>query len=244
MTPRAKIHIGTSGWSYDHWDHVFYPDNLPTAERLGYYHKHFNTVEINNSFYHLPDTTAFRHWRDSVPPGFRFSVKASRYLTHMKKLKTDTDALSRFYAAVDGLGGQVGVILFQLPPRWRFNAERLETFLSTLNPRYRHAFEFRDTSWINDDCTALLRTHGASFCIYELAGYRSPMIVTSDTVYVRLHGPDGPYRGRYGRRGLKRWRQAIVDWRNRDLEVFFYFDNDEQGFATADAKTLLALLDE
>ena len=243
MRRKGTIRIGTSGWSYDHWEHVFYPDELPAEERLGYYQQRFDTVEINNSFYHLPDTETFRKWRDHVSPDFRFSVKASRYITHMKKLKTDTDALPRFYAAIQGLGESVGVILFQLPPRWHFNAERLASFLATLDSRYHYAFEFRDHSWIKDDCLALLRRHDVSFCIYELAGYRTPLIVTNGIAYVRLHGPEEAYRGRYGQRGLGRWCKTISGWQRDGIDVFVYFDNDEQGFATADAMMLQTMCD-
>src|SRR5215217_2193905 len=151
MTPeRSDIRIGTSGWHYEHWRGPFYPENLSKGGFLEYYAGHFDTAEINNSFYRLPEKKTLVRWRETVPEGFVFSVKASRYLTHMKKLKDPREPLGRLLDRVSVLGTRLGPILFQLPPRWRANPERLQGLLEILPENHRYAFEFRDPSWFDD----------------------------------------------------------------------------------------------
>src|SRR5215211_6295706 len=191
-------YIGTSGWHYDHWKGPFYPSGLPEAALLEYYADRFGSAEINNSFYRLPEKKTLRRWREAVPEGFLFSVKASRYLTHMKKLKDPLEPLERLLDRVSVLETKLGPVLFQLPPRWRSNPERLQALLEILPENHRYAFEFRDPSWFDGEVYGLLAEHGAAFCVYDLDGRTSPKEVTADFAYVRLHGPDGPYRGRYG----------------------------------------------
>ena len=239
---RGRIFIGTSGWSYDHWREVFYPAGLAASRRLEYYREHFTSAEINNTFYRLPEIDTLRAWRETVGAEFVFSVKASRYITHMKKLKTDDDSLSRFMECIAHLGETLGVILFQLPPHWHVNLERLEQFLGALDHRHRYAFEFRDPSWVNDDVFDVLRAHNAAFCIYELGDYRAPREVTADFVYIRLHGPDSAYRGRYARKALAGWAGAVTSWCREGLDVYLYFDNDEAGYAVENARELAAML--
>jgi uncharacterized protein YecE (DUF72 family) len=235
---RPQIRIGTSGWSYDHWVGPFYPDGLPTGGRLAYYARYLNSTEINNSFYHLPEPGILETWRDAVPEGFCFSVKASRYITHMKKLRDPEQGLNTFLGRIGRLEDRLGPILFQLPPRWRFNAERLERFLAALSHEFRYAFELRDRSWLNDRALELLARSNAAFCIYDLDGFLSPKEVTADFVYVRLHGPDGPYRGRYDRQALSGWAGAFTSWNASGLDVYCYFDNDEAGHAAENARAL------
>jgi len=240
----GRVHIGTSGWSYPHWKGPFYPQDLPDRQLLAYYARHFSCVEINNSFYHLPSERSLAHWHEVTPPDFLFAAKASRYLTHMKKLKDPRAGLDTFFQRMDILGDKLGPVLFQLPPRWRCNPERLEAFLQALGEGHRHAFEFRDHSWINDAVLALLERYGAAFCIYELAGYRTPPHLTADFVYLRLHGPGGAYEGSYDDRTLADWARRIRDWQAAGLDVHAYFDNDQAGYAVANARTLRTLLEE
>lgn len=237
------IHIGTSGWHYDHWIGTFYPEGLPKDAALEHYAGPFRTAEINNSFYRLPEKKTFAAWRDATPDGFLFSVKASRYLTHMKKLKDPQQPLEKLLDRVDALGDKLGPILFQLPPRWKLNVERLEDFLKALPDSYRYAFEFRDESWFDDRVYGLLEEHGAAFCIYDLAGRTSPKEITADFAYVRLHGPEGPYQGRYGKQRLASWAGAFSTWAESGREIYCYFDNDEAGYAPQDALVLREMME-
>lgn len=239
----AKQRIGTSGWSYDDWTGPFYPSDLPAEQRLPEYARHFNSTEINNSFYHLPSIDTLQTWRDSVPDDFCFAVKASRYITHMKKLKDPSQSLEGLLERIQVLGAKRGPLLFQLPPNWRFNPERLEQFLDALEGAGRCAFEFRDHSWINDDALALLERANAAFCIYDLAGYQTPRHLTADFVYLRLHGPKEAYRGSYDDQTLNEWAQALREWNARDLDTYCWFDNDEAGYAPRNAQTLAEQLE-
>jgi uncharacterized protein YecE (DUF72 family) len=238
MSRKALIHIGTSGWHYDHWRGPFYPEDLTPGEFLGFYQQHFHTVEINNSFYRLPTEKALIAWREAVPPDFLFAVKGSRYITHMKKLQDPEKSLAPFMTRVPLLGERLGPILFQLPPRWRYNALRMRDFLAALPRGYRYALELRDPTWLNQEACRLLQEHGAAFCIYELAGLVSLREVTADFVYIRLHGPGGAYQGSYDRETLAGWAKDISAWAARGLEVFCYFDNDEAGYAAQNALEL------
>ncbi|MGQ9687812.1 MAG: DUF72 domain-containing protein [Desulfobaccales bacterium] len=242
MNQKNFLHIGTSGWHYDHWRGPFYPEGLPPKEFLTFYQRYFHTVEINNSFYRLPSAKALATWRDSVPPGFVFAVKGSRFITHMKKLREPQRSLAPFVERLQVLGDRLGPILFQLPPRWGFNGERLRAFLAALPPEYRYALEFRDPSWLQAKAYRLLEEYRAACCIYEFAGFRSPRQVTADFVYIRLHGPGGAYQGCYDRRTLAGWAEAISAWTAQGLPVFCYFDNDEAGFAAQNALELQNLL--
>jgi len=236
------IHIGTSGWHYDHWRGPFYPEGQAAEEFLPFYVRHFPTVEINNSFYHLPGKKTFETWRDTVPSGFIFSVKGSRFITHMKKLMDPEKSLPPFLERVELLKEKLGPLLFQLPPRWKFNLDRLRSFLEALPGKFRYAFEFRDPTWIRTETLEVLGRYGAAFCIYELAGFLSPKEVTADFVYVRLHGPKGPYQGKYSSRILAGWAEAFSAWAKEGKEIFCYFDNDEAGYAALDALELQGMI--
>jgi uncharacterized protein YecE (DUF72 family) len=238
MANVKHIHIGTSGWHYGHWEGPFYPENISSDKYLEYYSKFFHTVEINSSFYRMPDKETIRQWRDTVPERFIFSVKASRYITHMKKLKEPREAVSFLINTVSLFKDKLGPILFQLPPRWHVDAERLESFVRSLPQGRSYAFEFRDTSWFDKRVYEILEKHNMAFCIYEIGRVLSPKIVTADIVYVRLHGPDGPYRGKYSDRVLEGWAGAFSTWANQGKEVFCYFDNDEAGYAPQNAMRL------
>ncbi len=235
---KASIHIGTSGWSYPHWRGPFYPPGLPTGAWLGYYARRFNSVEVNNSFYRLPTVDTLRDWHAQVPASFLFAVKANRTITHLKKLLNPGKTIPPFIRRVETLNDQLGPLLFQLPPRWRRNSERLDRFLRILGRRHRIAIEFRDPSWFDDDIFALLQRHKAALCVYDLDRRQSPQVVTADFVYLRLHGPDGPYRGRYRRRALEHWADAITGWQAKGKDVYCYFDNDDRGYAARNAAEL------
>jgi len=238
-----ELLIGTSGWSYDHWSGPFYPEHLPSRERLPYYAERFRSVEINNAFYQLPDENTLRHWRDAVPRDFVFTVKASRYITHMKKLKDPAHSVSNFFHRISVLDDRLGPILFQLPPRWRFNPGRLGDFLDALGGGFRYAFEFRDPSWLNQEAFDLLAQHGAALCIYELDGFLSPKEITADFVYLRLHGPEGAYRGSYDQQTLSGWAGAFSQWRGQGRDLYCYFDNDQAGYAALNALSLRSMMD-
>jgi uncharacterized protein YecE (DUF72 family) len=182
-------------------------------------------------------------WRDTVPEGFRFAVKASRYITHMKKLKDPADSVARFFERAEGLGDRLGPVLFQLPPNWRANPERLDAFLAGLPSGPGYVFEFRDPSWFDDAVRDVLARHNAAFCIYDLAGEQSPLTVTADFVYVRLHGPaETAYQGSYSDEALAEWAQRFRAWRDAGRDVYCFFDNDEAGYAALDAQRLQGLL--
>jgi uncharacterized protein YecE (DUF72 family) len=236
------IRVGTSGWNYTHWAGPFYPRELAQDRWLRFYAERFSTVEINNSFYNLPEAGVFRSWGDSVPDDFVFSVKASRYITHMKKLKDPRDSVHRFVDRASGLDEKLGPVLFQLPPRWKVNPGRLEAFLGELPEGIRYAFEFRDRTWFCREVYDLLRGRGAAFCIYHLAGALSPRVVTAGFVYVRLHGPGAAYQGSYDRETLSGWAGAFSTWDRRGRDVYCYFDNDQRGYAARDAAALRSMI--
>ncbi len=239
-----NILVGTSGWHYDHWRGPFYPDNMKPSEMLAFYAERFSTVEINNSFYHLPSTKALRAWRETVPEHFFFSVKGSRYLTHMKKLKDAEAGLDTFLSRTVELGKKHGPILFQTPPRWQRNRERLEGFLEALPKGLRCAFEFRDPSWFDEEITAVLKRHNAAFCVWQLAGEESPRWLTADFAYLRLHGPDTrKYSGRYTKAQLRGWLKLAEGWVAKGArQVLIYFDNDQTGFAALNAMELQSMI--
>jgi uncharacterized protein YecE (DUF72 family) len=209
---------------------------------LAHYIEKFDTVELNNTFYKLPIQTSLEAWRDSTPPHFHFAVKGSRFLTHMKKLKEAENGLNRFLGAVEVLEPKLGPILFQLPPQWELNFDRLAAFLAVLPPYRRCAFEFRNPTWDTPQIHDLLSQHNVGYCIFDLAGYVSPIKVTADFAYIRLHGPGGKYQGTYSDEALKEWADKLSEWSRRLAAVYVYFDNDDSGYAPRDALRLKDLL--
>ncbi len=239
---RGEVRIGTSGWHYRHWKGNFYHARLPASRMLNAYLEHFDTVELNNSFYKLPSADTFENWRISTPQGFIFAVKASRFLTHMKKLKDPESALNNFLPRAEKLGEKLGPILFQLPPGWRMDLQRLRDFLRALPGKHRYAFEFRDPSWHCPPVLEVLQRYNAAFCVFDLAGFQSPIEVTAEFAYVRLHGPGGKYQGSYSEEALQEWANRIVSWKQRLSAVYAYFDNDQEGYAAANAVRLRELV--
>ena len=205
---------------------------------LAYYYEHFDTVEVNNSFYMLPEFETMHSWRDATPVNFQFAVKASRFLTHNKKLKDPQNALDNFLPRAEALGKKLGPILFQLPPSWRINAKRLAEFLEALPRYHRYTFEFREQSWICDEICHILKQYNAAFCIYDIGGFHSPIQVTADWTYVRLHGPGKKYQGSYSEQVLDEWAERIRNWSANLKAIYVYFDNDQAGYAAQNALTL------
>lgn len=236
-----RAFIGTSGWSYDHWEEVFYPKGLASSEWLKFYAQHFDTVEINFSFYRLPEKQTFEKWRRESPEGFSFAVKASRYLTHQKKLKDPEEPLERIISHARGLSEKLGPVLYQLPPRWKVNLDRLRGFLSLLPKDVRHVMEFRDPSWLIDDVFDLLRAHSVAYCIMSAPDLPRVMRVTAPFAYIRMHSGGYDTEGNYEEPQLEWWAEQVVELL-RDADVYVYFNNDYKGFAVQNARRLIELI--
>jgi uncharacterized protein YecE (DUF72 family) len=239
---KGKVLIGTSGWHYKHWRGNFYPQDLPVKDWLQFYAARFDTVELNNSFYHLPLPSSFDNWRATTPRTFSFAVKGSRFTTHMKKLKDPETSTNKFFEVAERLERKLGVILFQLPPHWAVDLERLDEFLAAM-PKHRYAFEFRDESWHNDDVYQILSKYEAALCIHDLGGKQSPIEVTADFTYIRFHGPtQAKYSGSYSQQALVGWTRRIRDWQRSLRTIYIYFNNDVGGCAPQNASELVSLL--
>jgi uncharacterized protein YecE (DUF72 family) len=238
----AAIHIGCSGWIYPHWRGRFYPDRLAVKNWFAFYAEHFDTVEINNSFYRLPKAETFDTWAAQAPPGFRYAVKANRFLTQAKKLKDCEEPLDRMMPPIRHLGQTLGPILYQLPPRFRVNLDRLDSFLQLAPKDVTNVFEFRDKSWYTDEVFALLERHGASFCAHDMPDLQSPELAVGRMAYVRFHGGEGKYWGRYSDELLLAWADWMVREARGGREVWAYFNNDIDAHAIHDAQTLKAMI--
>ncbi|TAP40017.1 DUF72 domain-containing protein [Arthrobacter sp. S39] len=238
------IHIGTSGWSYDHWDNVLYPPGLPVRDRLQQYVSRFGTVELNASFYRWPRDTSFASWRRRLPDGFAMSVKAPRGLTHGKKLYAPEVWLERISRCWHELGDKRAVLLVQLPPQQARDDARLEYFLAKVPRWIRVAVEVRHPSWDHPDVYGLLERHGAAYCIMSGANLPCILRATAPFVYVRLHGPDHQhlYGGSYSDADLGWWADRIREWAAGGRDVFVYFNNDGGGNAVRNADTLRWIL--
>lgn len=240
----ARLLLGTSGWVYNHWRGVFYPERMPPGQWFSYYARHFDSVEINNSFYRLPSREVFEEWRRMAPPGFDYTVKASRYITHVKKLKDPGRGLGNFYDNLDGLADRCAAVLFQLPPRFHLNLERLECFLGALSRRYRNVMEFRDESWLTGDVYSLLRRHGVALCWADSPFYPGPGERTADFSFFRRHGGHGGRGPGYGRGELERLARQVRRELDEGRDCFVYFNNDPSGYAVKNALALENMLVE
>src|SRR5579872_1115960 len=240
----SRILIGTSGWSYDGWRGPLYPEKLAKKNWLRFYAAQFPTTEINGSFYRTPSVDAVRCWRDDTPRDFRFAWKASKFITHWKRLTARCEnSIALMQTRLAALGPKAAVVLFQLPPQFRKDAARLADFLPMLPRSYRYAFEFRDRSWYDDGSLDILRAHDVALCISDHADAPAPWEVTARHVYVRGHGPSGRYRGSYSARTLRRWADALTRWHAQRRDIFVYFDNDQKAAAPNDARRLMRMLD-
>lgn len=237
----ADLRIGTSGWSYRHWRGQFYPEGLRVADQLDYYASKFDTAEINGSFYRLPSEAAVEAWRDATPDGFVFAWKASRFITHLKRLKDVEDSIELVFGRMGGLGPTLGPALFQLPPNLKPDLERLEAFLKLLPKSPRSTIEFRHPAWYDASTWDLLTRYRVALCISDHHDAPAPWKTTTDFVYVRGHGPTGRYVGAYPQAELEAWAGRIKGWRRHGFDVYAYFDNDIGGHAPRDAERLKEL---
>jgi uncharacterized protein YecE (DUF72 family) len=238
------VQIGTSGWSYDHWKDVLYGPGVTAAKRLSRYAEEFDTVELNASFYRWPRDTTFQGWRDPLPAGFRMSVKAPRGLTHARRLRSPEQWVERIALAWDVLGDRHGAVLVQLHPAQERDDARLDYFLACLPSRVRVAVELRHPSWDDPGVYEILARHDASYVV--MSGARMPCVLraTADLVYVRLHGPDDDvlYAGSYTDADLRWWADRIREWGAQGRDVLAYFNNDGEGNAVRNARSLRNLL--
>jgi uncharacterized protein YecE (DUF72 family) len=240
----AAVRIGTSGWTYDGWRGRFYPDDVAKKGWLAYYGSRFPTTEINGSFYRTPSLAAVRGWREQTPKDFVFAWKASKFITHWKRLSGKSDnSLDLMETRLKALGGKCGPVLFQLPARFKMDRDRLAAFLKMLSKRRRYAFEFRDASWYVDEIFDLLNTHNVSLCLSDHHDAPAPWVVTASHVYVRGHGPGGRYKDHYPDATLRKWARNIKTWKRGRRDVFVYFDNDHKSAAPKDAERLRKLLE-
>lgn len=238
--PKPELRIGTSGYQYRHWRGIFYPADLAQGRWLAYYSARFDTVEINNTFYHLPSPESFDRWREQAPEHFLYALKFSRYGTHMRKLKDPEEPIGRFMDLARRLDRFLGPILVQLPPHWRINPARLSGFLDSVPSEQRWAIEFRDASWLHDEVYAILREHNAALCVHDLFEDH-PHRITADWVYWRFHGTSG-HAGDYSPERLRSAADQVREHLARGLDVFVYFNNDVHGHAIANALALRRLL--
>jgi uncharacterized protein YecE (DUF72 family) len=238
LSRKQQIRIGCSGWQYRHWSGAFYPAGLPQSRWFAHYALTFDTVEINNSFYRLPDAETFARWREQAPRQFLYAVKASRFLTHMKKLKDPDDPLARFFERARHLGPHLGPVLYQLPPRWPLNLERLDGFLRALPHGYAHVMEFREPSWYDDRVFERLRDYKVALCLHDMHGSATGRMDVGPFVYVRFHFGTSKYGGRYEDRRLDGWADWLAARVFDGKSVFAYFNNDAGGHAPQDAVRL------
>lgn len=236
-----RIRVGCSGWVYKHWRGLLYPEGLPQTRWFERYSDEFDTVELNNSFYHLPRPETFDKWRKQAPGGFCYAVKANRYLTQAKKLKECEEPLERMMLAVRHLEDRLGPILFQLPPSLKIDLQRLETFLKILPSDITSVFEFRNKEWYAKETYALLDRYGASFCVHDMSGSKTERISVGPIAYVRFHGGVGKYWGRYSEDALLGWADWLVEQARQGLTAWCYFNNDIHGHAIEDARTLKSM---
>lgn len=241
-----RFFIGTSGWVYRHWRGVFYPRDLPQRDWFPHFARYFSTVEINNTFYRLPKESTWEHWRDEAPSGFRYAVKGSRYVTHIKRLRDCEEPVQTFIERALLLKSHLGPVLWQLPPQMRYELDRLEAFLKALPGRVHHVVEFRNDTWFRSETFAALRHHNIGFCAYHMVDEEAPLETTSGTAYVRFHGSSRSrkYEGRYTDRELAEWADRLRALPKKARDVYLYFNNDAEGYAIENANTLRGMLRE
>ena len=243
MLKEQNIFIGTSGWSYDHWIGKFYPREMERTDWIKHLAEHFNSVELNMSFYRFPFKNMLKGWYNKLPDNFQMTMKANRNITHRKRLQNIDELLLRFYNLASVLDDKLGCILFQTPPSFKkndSNLERLENFLESLKGNYKNVFEFRHKSWWSDEIYALLQKYSSTFCIVSGLNMPDTMPVTSNTVYLRFHGPGQPYASKYSPKQIKEWTEKIkaLDENENVENIYCYFNNDSEGYAIDNAMDL------
>ena len=234
----ARYFIGTSGWHYEDWRSRFYPQDLSRAKWLEFYSREFATVELNNSFYRLPTENAFAKWYSDTPDGFSFAVKASRFITHIKRLKNVEEAEETFIGRAEILCEKLGPILYQLPPSLHRDDGLLDSFLSGLPRGVRHVIEFRHQSWLDEDVFDILRRNSAGLCVFDMPRFTCPVVATADYAYVRFHGSEALFSSSYTNEELADWANWITEVAKSLESVYIYFNNDVSGYAVENAKTI------
>ncbi|MBU6462300.1 MAG: DUF72 domain-containing protein [Bradyrhizobium sp.] len=239
----AHVHIGTSGWHYDSWRGPFFPKGLPLKHQLQYYASQFDSTELNGVFYRTPTQEAVQSWRDQTGKDFIFTWKASKFITHWKRLSGNSvNSLALLENRLSLLGVKAGPVLFQLPPNFRADPDRLGDFVDLLNPTRHYSFEFRHASWYCSPVLKLLARRNIALCISDHHDAPAPWRRTADFIYIRGHGPGGRYKGHYSDEALSDWATRIRGWKRRGYDVYVYFDNDQKSAAPADALKLKRLL--
>jgi uncharacterized protein YecE (DUF72 family) len=244
---KPRYWIGTSGWNYPHWSDVFYPQNMKPTAWLQHYARFFDTVEVNSTFYRLPSSEVFVRWGEETPAGFCFALKASRFITHVKRLREPEGSAAEFLRRAAGLKGKIGPILFQMPPSGHANPARLNLLLEylrrqTIRPNVQVAFEFREPSWLAPETLAALEKANVALCLADWPALSVGGPMTADFVYIRRHGMAGLYAGSYSRAALRREADRIQGWLRDGRSVYIYFNNDAMGHAVANAVALKELL--
>ena len=246
----ARLFIGTSGWTYPSWKGVFYPEDLPSRRYMEFYSRVFASTEVNYSFYHLPGPSTYEKWAAQVPDEFIFALKASRFITHVKRLVDVEEAWATFVQNALTLGSHLGPILLQFPPSYRFDRKRLAAFLriaqrpALRSHPLRLVFEFRHESWFREETYDLLRKHGAALCIADSPGYPRRDEVTADFTYLRFHGRTDLFASSYSNGELAKEAKLIKGYLRKGLDVYVYFNNDALGHAVANARTLKQLVEK
>jgi uncharacterized protein YecE (DUF72 family) len=238
----SDVRIGTSGWHYGSWWGPFFPQDLKKKDALRYYGSQFSATELNAPFYRTPTVEAVRGWVEQTPDDFLFAWKASKFITHWKRLSERSEnSIELLESRLKLLGRKAGPVLFQLPPRFEANRERLAAFLEMLPKRRRYVFEFRHPSWYDDAILDVLRERNVALCISDHHHAPAPWVATATHVYLRPHGPGGRYQGSYGDETFRDWARHIARWRRQGRDVFCFFDNDQKSAAPLDARRLAAL---
>lgn len=241
---QMKINIGCSGFHYSDWKKKFYPEKLPKKEWLSYYSQHFNTVEINNTFYKMPDEKNLQDWVSQTPSGFKFTIKANRYFTHQKKITIDDDFRNRYEVfdnTIKTLGNKLGCVLWQFPGNFHKNESKLEDLLRLLDARTHHAIEFRHESWFDDNVYNLLSSHKVAYCMLSAPdNLPEDILSTANTAYLRFHGKDSWYNYHYSEEELKSWYERLNKLKNTN-QLYIYFNNDHNAWAVENAKTLISM---
>lgn len=235
----AELRIGTSGWHYKDWWGPFYPEKLRKKDALSYYVTRFNTAELNAPFYRTPILEAVKNWAESTPDEFRFAWKASRFITHYRRLVVNEQSMELLKSRLDQLGYKLGPVLFQLPPQMHLDRDRLAGFIGQPPARLKVCVEFRHESWYDHAILDLLRENDMSLCLSDHAAAPAPREATASWVYIRNHGPSGRYHGNYSDEALDDWGRNIRRWREEGRDIWCFFDNDVKSAAPKDAAALL-----
>jgi uncharacterized protein YecE (DUF72 family) len=239
---KKRIYIGTSGWNYKGWKGKLYPESLSQKDWLDYYSNNFNSVEINNTFYRLPKKENFKNWYNITPDDFIFAVKASRYITHLKKLKNCGEAVEKILELSSGLDKKLGIFLFQMPANQGKDYSKLEKFLKLLPGKYRYVFEFRHDSWFDSDIYRILDSSNCGIVINSSPGFPYKDITTGNICYIRMHGSKKLYSSKYSKDELKEFAEILIKYHNKGFYSFIYFNNDLYGYAVENAREMQEII--